>query len=58
VGDFLLNAAQTGWQHSRAHAANRLILKDLLQIPETGVTLLALAFGNWECFDDLDCFAA
>jgi hypothetical protein len=50
VIDFLANAAQTDWQHSRLHAANQLILKDLLQITETGVTLLTLAFGNWECF--------
>jgi hypothetical protein len=49
VADFLSIAARTGWQHSRSHAANQLILKDLLQISETGVTLLTLAFGNWEC---------
>jgi len=50
VADFSSIAARKCWQHSHAHAANQLNLKDLLQIAETGVTLLTLAFGNWECF--------
>ena len=48
-----------GWQHSQGYAASLLILKDLLLFDETGVTLAALAFGNWGVFHDpLDCFAA
>jgi hypothetical protein len=49
VGEFSPFAAFCGWQHSPLYAANLLILKDLLQDGETGVTLAALAFGNWEC---------